>query len=96
MTTFTIPAPDKDAYAAARTRLDGLVKPVGALGRLEDLAAWLSAAHGCVPPRELADVRVVVFAGDHGVTHSAVSAAKSLAIDASVSRGCPCSLSRAA
>jgi nicotinate-nucleotide--dimethylbenzimidazole phosphoribosyltransferase len=71
---FTIPTPDKDAYAAARTRLDGLVKPLGSLGRLEDLAAWLSAAHGCVPPRELADVRVVVFAGDHGVTRSAVSA----------------------
>jgi nicotinate-nucleotide--dimethylbenzimidazole phosphoribosyltransferase len=71
---FTIPTLDKDAYAAARTRLDGLVKPLGSLGRLEDLAAWLSAAHGCVPPRELADVRVVVFAGDHGVTRSAVSA----------------------
>lgn len=59
--------PDADAYAAARTRLDALVKPVGALGRLEDLAAWLSAAHGEVPPRPLDDVRVVIFAGDHGV-----------------------------
>jgi nicotinate-nucleotide--dimethylbenzimidazole phosphoribosyltransferase len=74
LTSFAIPSPDQEAYAAARTRLDGLVKPLGALGRLEDLAAWLSAAHGCVPPRELADVRVVVFAGDHGVTTSAVSA----------------------
>jgi nicotinate-nucleotide--dimethylbenzimidazole phosphoribosyltransferase len=74
LTSFAIPPPDQDAYAAARARLDGLVKPLGALGRLEDLAAWLSAAHGCVPPRELTDVRVVVFAGDHGVTHSAVSA----------------------
>ncbi|MEC3982206.1 nicotinate-nucleotide--dimethylbenzimidazole phosphoribosyltransferase, partial [Amycolatopsis sp. H20-H5] len=54
--------------ADARVRLDGLVKPVGALGRLEDLAAWLSAAHGSVPPRPLDDVRVVVFAGDHGVS----------------------------
>jgi nicotinate-nucleotide--dimethylbenzimidazole phosphoribosyltransferase len=74
LTSFAIPSPDPAAYAAARTRLDGLVKPLGALGRLEGLAAWLSAAHGCVPPRELADVRVVVFAGDHGVTASAVSA----------------------
>jgi nicotinate-nucleotide--dimethylbenzimidazole phosphoribosyltransferase len=74
LTGFAIPSPDPAAYAAARARLDGLVKPLGALGRLEDLAAWLSAAHGCVPPRELADVRVVVFAGDHGVTASAVSA----------------------
>src|SRR5699024_9732820 len=69
-----IPALDEDARNEARTRLDGLVKPVGSLGRLEDLAAWLSAAHGTVPPRELADVRVVVFAGDHGVATSAVSA----------------------
>lgn len=74
MTGFSIPTPDAEAHAAARTRLNGLVKPLGALGRLEDLAAWLSAANGCVPPRELTDVRVVVFAGDHGVTHTGVSA----------------------
>ncbi|UMP01152.1 nicotinate-nucleotide--dimethylbenzimidazole phosphoribosyltransferase [Amycolatopsis sp. EV170708-02-1] len=65
---FAIPAPDAAAEAAARARLDGLVKPLGSLGRLEDLAAWLSAAHGAVPPRPLDDVRVVVFAGDHGVS----------------------------
>jgi nicotinate-nucleotide--dimethylbenzimidazole phosphoribosyltransferase len=74
MSPFEIPVPDAVARADARTRLDGLVKPLGSLGRLEDLAAWLSAAHGCVPPRELADVRVVVFAGDHGVALSGVSA----------------------
>lgn len=65
---FTIATPDAAAEAAARTRLDGLVKPLGALGRLEDLAAWLCAAHGSVPSRPLDDVRVVVFAGDHGVS----------------------------
>ncbi|MEU3271577.1 nicotinate-nucleotide--dimethylbenzimidazole phosphoribosyltransferase [Saccharomonospora sp. NPDC006951] len=65
---FDIPALDENARARARERLDGLVKPLGALGRLEDLAAWLCAAHGTVPPRPLDNVRVVVFAGDHGVT----------------------------
>lgn len=69
-----VPLPSEAAYNEARTRLDGLVKPAGSLGRLEDLAAWLAAAHGTVPPRELSDVRVVVFAGDHGVAASAVSA----------------------
>lgn len=69
-----IPLPSEAAYNEARTRLDNLVKPVGSLGRLEDLAAWLAAAHGTVPPRELSDIRVVVFAGDHGVATSAVSA----------------------
>ncbi|WP_007027717.1 nicotinate-nucleotide--dimethylbenzimidazole phosphoribosyltransferase, partial [Saccharomonospora iraqiensis] len=63
---FDIPLPDEQARRAAVERLDGLVKPLGALGRLEELAAWLSAAHGTVPPRPLDDVRVVVFAGDHG------------------------------
>ena len=29
------------AEAAARERLDSLVKPLGSLGRLEDLGAWL-------------------------------------------------------
>lgn len=68
MPRFAIPAPDAAARATALERLDGLVKPVGSLGRLEELAAWLSAAHGVVPPRPLDDVRVVVFAGDHGVS----------------------------
>ncbi|GAB2975440.1 nicotinate-nucleotide--dimethylbenzimidazole phosphoribosyltransferase [Amycolatopsis acidiphila] len=63
-----VPLPDPRAHADALARLDGLVKPVGALGRLEELAAWLSAAHGTVPPRPLENVRVVVFAGDHGVS----------------------------
>ena len=70
----SIPLPDEAARAEAERRLDGLVKPVGALGRLEGLAAWLAAAHGTAIPRELADVRVVVFAGDHGVAAAAVSA----------------------
>ncbi|GAA3549339.1 nicotinate-nucleotide--dimethylbenzimidazole phosphoribosyltransferase [Amycolatopsis ultiminotia] len=68
MPSFAIPVPDAAAHAAALARLDGLVKPLGSLGRLEELAAWLSAAHGVVPPRPLDDVRVVVFAGDHGVS----------------------------
>lgn len=74
MTEFMVPAPDENARAEARTKLDGLVKPLGALGRLEDIAAWLSAAHGTVPPRPLDHVRIVVFAGDHGVTRTEVSA----------------------
>ncbi|MQA61028.1 MAG: nicotinate-nucleotide--dimethylbenzimidazole phosphoribosyltransferase [Actinophytocola sp.] len=74
MNEFVVPAPDADARAAAQSRLDGLVKPLGSLGRLEEIAAWLSAAHGTVPPRPIDNVRVVVFAGDHGVTRAEVSA----------------------
>ncbi|ROS42527.1 nicotinate-nucleotide--dimethylbenzimidazole phosphoribosyltransferase [Amycolatopsis thermoflava] len=68
MTSFDIPAPDAAAHAAALERLDALVKPVGALGRLEELAAWLCAASGQVPPPPIERPRVVVFAGDHGVS----------------------------
>src|ERR1700730_1036810 len=62
------------AEAAARERLDGLVKPLGALGRLEDIAAWLAGAQDRGPPAPLHRVRVVVFAGDHGVADEGVSA----------------------
>lgn len=47
---------------------------MGALGALEDLGAWLASVQGVCPPRRLDDVRVVVFAGDHGVAQSGVSA----------------------
>lgn len=65
---------DDDAVDQARERLDGLVKPLGSLGRLEDLAAWLAGAQGTCPPRPLDDVRLVVFAGDHGIAAQGVSA----------------------
>jgi nicotinate-nucleotide--dimethylbenzimidazole phosphoribosyltransferase len=65
---------DDDAVDRARERLDGLVKPLGSLGRLEDLAAWLAGAQGTCPPRPLDDVRLVVLAGDHGVAARGVSA----------------------
>ncbi|MGN6612051.1 MAG: nicotinate-nucleotide--dimethylbenzimidazole phosphoribosyltransferase, partial [Angustibacter sp.] len=65
---------DVEAASDTRLRLDGLVKPLGSLGRLEPLAVWLSGAQGQCPPRPLDDVRVVVFAGDHGIATSGVSA----------------------
>jgi nicotinate-nucleotide--dimethylbenzimidazole phosphoribosyltransferase len=68
-----VPVPDAVAGRDAKARLDALAKPVGALGRLEELAAWLAAAQSSLMPR-VENVRVVVFAGDHGVTHLGVSA----------------------
>jgi nicotinate-nucleotide--dimethylbenzimidazole phosphoribosyltransferase len=65
---------DDEAVDRARERLDTLVKPLGALGRLEDLGAWLAGAQGTSPPRPLDDVRLVVLAGDHGVAARGVSA----------------------
>ncbi|MDG4666421.1 nicotinate-nucleotide--dimethylbenzimidazole phosphoribosyltransferase [Mycobacterium sp. 236(2023)] len=69
-----IPVPDPDAAAAARDRQAVLTKPTGALGRLEELSVWVSACQGVCPPKQFERARVVVFAGDHGVTTSGVSA----------------------
>ena len=70
----TVTAPDAEAAAAARTRQNLLTKPAGALGRLEDLSVWVASCQGQCPPRQFERVRIVVFAGDHGVTRARVSA----------------------
>ncbi|WP_396837105.1 nicotinate-nucleotide--dimethylbenzimidazole phosphoribosyltransferase [Mycobacterium sp. ITM-2016-00317] len=69
-----IAAPDPDAAEAARVRQTALTKPVGALGRLEDLSIWVAACQGACPPKQFERARVVVFAGDHGVAAAGVSA----------------------
>jgi nicotinate-nucleotide--dimethylbenzimidazole phosphoribosyltransferase len=66
--------PDAEAAAAARARQDRLTKPPGSLGRLEDLSVWVASCQGTCPPRQFQRPRVVVFAGDHGVTTAGVSA----------------------
>ena len=66
--------PSATVLAQARQRLAALATPTGALGRLEDLAAWLAACQGVSPPRPLDRVRAVILAGDHGVSHDRVSA----------------------
>jgi nicotinate-nucleotide--dimethylbenzimidazole phosphoribosyltransferase len=69
-----ISPPDASAAAAARARQDTLTKPRGALGRLEDLSVWIASCQGHCPPQQFQRARVVVFAGDHGVARSGVSA----------------------
>ena len=69
-----IERPDESARIAARERQLRLTKPTGALGRLEDLSVWLAGVQGCCPTRPLEQVRVVVFAGDHGIAGNGVSA----------------------
>lgn len=64
---------DGAAIAAARKRQAQLVKPAGALGRLEELAIWLAGATGSARPQVVP--RVVIAAADHGVAHDeAISA----------------------
>jgi nicotinate-nucleotide--dimethylbenzimidazole phosphoribosyltransferase len=68
-----IPKVDQAVLAAANRRLDTLTKPLGALGRLEPLAAKICAAQGTLTPAVSHPV-AVVFAADHGVADRGVSA----------------------
>ncbi|MEQ6901430.1 nicotinate-nucleotide--dimethylbenzimidazole phosphoribosyltransferase [Nocardioides sp. YIM 152588] len=74
MTAPVIAPPDPATREAATERLAGLATPAGALGRLGDAGVWVAATQGRVPPAPLDDVRLVIFAGDHGVAHHGVSA----------------------
>src|SRR5947199_357270 len=67
-----IAAPPADAFAEAQRHLDGLTKPPGSLGRLEEIAARLAVLRGGTPRVE----RPVIFtfAADHGVVAEGVSA----------------------
>jgi nicotinate-nucleotide--dimethylbenzimidazole phosphoribosyltransferase len=64
---------DPAVRAAALERLDSLTKPLGALGRLEALAAQVCAAQRSLQPGLAAPV-AIVFAADHGVAERGVSA----------------------
>lgn len=72
--TPRITPPSPEIAAQAQERLADLATPPGALGRIGEVGAWLAAVQGEVPPRPLTDVRLVVFAGDHGVAAHGVSA----------------------
>ena len=68
-----IVAPDPKWLKLARTRLDGLTKPRGSLGRLEDIAARFVAISQGEVSRPL-NKAAYVFAADHGIVPEGVSA----------------------
>jgi nicotinate-nucleotide--dimethylbenzimidazole phosphoribosyltransferase len=74
VTFAAVPALDGPAGDQARARQATLTKPAGALGRLEDLSIWWAATQRGCPPAPPSRIRVVVFAGDHGVAAAGVSA----------------------
>jgi nicotinate-nucleotide--dimethylbenzimidazole phosphoribosyltransferase len=59
---------------AARCRLDGLAKPPGSLGGIEDLAVWWAATRGRLDAPPPTRPALVIFAADHGVVSRGVSA----------------------
>ncbi|WP_378950208.1 nicotinate-nucleotide--dimethylbenzimidazole phosphoribosyltransferase [Mesorhizobium sp. ANAO-SY3R2] len=68
-----LPAGNGPAAQAVANRQETLTKPRGSLGKLESIAAWLARWQGRDMPK-LDKVKVIVFAGNHGVTAQGVSA----------------------
>ncbi|HYF12097.1 MAG TPA: nicotinate-nucleotide--dimethylbenzimidazole phosphoribosyltransferase [Actinomycetota bacterium] len=64
---------DPRASAAAAAALDAKTKPVGSLGRFEELACRIASIRGSVPDHAPAPA-IVVAAADHGVARAGVSA----------------------
>jgi nicotinate-nucleotide--dimethylbenzimidazole phosphoribosyltransferase len=67
--------PSARAAEQARARQATLTKPAGALGRLEDASAWMSAVQDRCPPAPFRQPAVVILAGDHGVARTASTSA---------------------
>ena len=65
--------PDQASADAVRQRARNVLRPTGALGRLDDIAAWL-ASWQRTPSPSVSAPALIVFAGDHGVTAEGVSA----------------------
>jgi nicotinate-nucleotide--dimethylbenzimidazole phosphoribosyltransferase len=64
---------DRSIESVAQKWLDSLTKPLGSLGKLEELARRIALIQGRVPPR-LGRKLLFVFVADHGITQEGVSA----------------------
>lgn len=64
---------DNSLDAALQRKIDAKTKPLGALGQLETLALQLGRLQGSLSPR-IHRPQMLVFAGDHGVAHTGISA----------------------
>ncbi|WP_442784259.1 nicotinate-nucleotide--dimethylbenzimidazole phosphoribosyltransferase [Bartonella sp. HY761] len=67
-----LPEQNQESMAQARLRQQQLTKPVGSLGRLEDIAIWLAGWRGQDKP-VITRPLVAVFAGNHGVVEENVT-----------------------
>ncbi len=68
-----LPAADLGAEAAVRARAAQVLRPFGALERLDEIAVWLAGWQRTPTPR-VDEVDAIVFAADHGVAATGVSA----------------------
>jgi nicotinate-nucleotide--dimethylbenzimidazole phosphoribosyltransferase len=68
-----LPSPDAAASTAVRERASQVLRPLGALASLDDVAAWLAGWQRTSSPA-VAHPAAVVFVADHGVAEEGVSA----------------------
>ncbi|AST69902.1 hypothetical protein BFG07_15250 [Kosakonia cowanii] len=68
-----IPAPDEGAMRRAQQHLNGLLKPVGSLGRLESLAVQLAGMPGLQGELRVDEKALIVLCADHGVWQEGVT-----------------------
>ena len=64
---------DEDFLAKAQAKLDNKTKPLGSLGRLEEMARRFAAIKESLAP-ETGKKVIYTFAGDHGIVEEGVSA----------------------
>jgi nicotinate-nucleotide--dimethylbenzimidazole phosphoribosyltransferase len=66
------PTADEKVREAVRRRADDILRPTGALARLDDVAVWTAGWQRTTSPRVERPLGIV-FAADHGVAHAGVS-----------------------
>jgi nicotinate-nucleotide--dimethylbenzimidazole phosphoribosyltransferase len=71
--TGSIAFPDEESSAVVADRAAKVLRPMGALRRLDELAIWLAGWQG-TPKPGVARPLVLIFGGDHGVAEEGVSA----------------------
>jgi nicotinate-nucleotide--dimethylbenzimidazole phosphoribosyltransferase len=68
-----VPPLNRELEPLLKAAADAKAKPLGALGRIEELAIHIGLAAGSLKP-ELGRAAIAIFAGDHGIVEEGVTA----------------------